>query len=83
MLNDGADIADEIDAFFQDWEERASVYDAEHFSYGEKYMVKHPDAEDGRLLKAFGTDDHNGFDAMTSMRNVDTTVAGNVIVWED
>jgi len=83
MLNDGADIADEIDAFFRDWEESASVYDAEHFSYGEKYMVKHPDAEHGRLLKAFGTDDHNGFDAMTSMRNVDTTVSGNVIVWED
>lgn len=83
MLNDGADIADEIDAFFRDWEERASVYDAEHFSYGEKYMVKHPDAEHGRLLKPFGTDDSKAFDAMTSMRNVDTTVAGNVIVWED
>lgn len=83
MLNDGADLADEIDAFFRDWEERAAMYDAEHFSYGEKYMVKHPDAEHGRLLKAFGSDDRNGFDAMTSMRNVDTTVAGNVIVWED
>lgn len=83
MLNDGADIADEIDAFFRDWEECASVYDAEHFSYGEKYMVRHPDAEHGRLLKVFGTDDRNGFDAMTSMRNVDTTVAGNIVVWED
>lgn len=83
MLNDGANIADEIDAFFRDWEKCASVYDAEHFSYGEKYMVRHPDAEHGRLLKAFGTDDRNGFDAMTSMRNVDTTVAGNIVVWED
>ncbi len=83
MLNDGADIADEIDAFFRDWEDSASVYDVDRFSYGEKYMVKHPDAEYGRLLKAFGTDDRNGFDAMTSMRNVDTTVTGNVIVWED
>lgn len=83
MLNEGADIADEIDAFFREWEENASVYDSEHFSYGEKFMVKHPEADQGRLLKAFGTDDRNGFDAMTSMRNVDTTVAGNVIVWED
>lgn len=83
MLNEGADIADEIDAFFHEWEENASVYDSEHFSYGEKFMVKHPEADQGRLLKAFGTDDRNGFDAMTSMRNVDTTVAGNVIVWED
>ena len=83
MLNDGADIADEIDAFFRDWEENASIYDSDHFSYGEKFMVKHPEADQGRLLKAFGTDDRNGFDAMTSMRNVDTTVAGNIIVWED
>ena len=27
--------------------------------------------------------DTNNFETMTSMRNVDTTVAGNVIVWED
>ena len=83
MLNEGAEISDEIDAFFSDWEENASMYDSEHFSYGEKFMVKHPEADQGRLLKAFGTDDRNGFDAMTSMRNVDTTVAGNIIVWED
>lgn len=83
MLNDGADIADEIDAFFCEWEKNASVYDSEHFSYGEKFMVKHPESDQGRLLKPFGADDRNGFDAMTSMRNVDTTVAGNIIVWED
>ncbi len=83
MRNEGADIADEIDAFFREWEENASIYGSDHFSYGEKFMVKHPEADQGRLLKAFGTDDRNGFDAMTSMRNVDTTVAGNVIVWED
>jgi hypothetical protein len=83
MLNDGAEIAEEIDLFFKDWEENASKYGIDNFTYGEKYMVKHPDAEHGRLLKAFGTDDNNGFDAMTSMRNVDTTVSGNIIIWED
>ncbi len=83
MLNDGADIADEIDAFFKEWEEAISSYAPENFSYGERYMVRHPDAEHGRLLKAYGTDDRNGFDAMTSMRNVDSTVSGNIIVWED
>ena len=83
MLNDGSEIADEIDAFFNEWEDSASAYDPDNFSYGEKYMMRHPDAEHGRLLKAYGTDDRNGFDAMTSMRNVDTTVSGNIIVWED
>ena len=83
MLNDGADIADEIDAFFEEWEESISSYPPENFSYGEKYMIRHPDADHGRLLKAYGTDDRNGVDAMTSMRNVDSTVSGNILVWED
>lgn len=85
MLNDATEIAEEIDAFFSEWEETAKKYNhnPELFSYGEKYMVKHPDADHGRLLKSFGTDDRNGFDAMTSMRNVDTTVSGNIVVWED
>ena len=83
MLNDGADIADEIDAFFEEWEEAISSYAPENFSYGEKYMIRHPDADHGRLLKAYGTDDRNGVDAMTSMRNVDSTVSGNILVWED
>ena len=83
MLNDGVDIADEIDEFFKEWEDRASAYEANNFSYGEKYMIRSPDVEHGRLLKVYGTEDSNGFDAMTSMRNVDSTVSGNIIVWED
>ena len=85
MLNDGANIAEEIEAFFEEWEAEAAKYahDPNVFSYGEKYMIKHPDAEHGRLLKSYGTDDRNGFDAMTSMRNVDTTVSGNILVWEE
>jgi hypothetical protein len=83
MLNDGKTIEDEIDEFFREWEDALSAYAPENFSYGEKYMIRHPDADHGRLLKAYGTDDRNGFDAMTSMRNVDSTVSGNILVWED
>ena len=83
MLNDGKSIEDEIDEFFREWEDALSAYAYENFSYGEKYMIRHPDDDHGRLLKAYGTDDHNGFDAMTSMRNVDSTVSGNILVWED
>lgn len=83
MLNDGAAVADEIDEFFREWENMASSFDTDHFSYGETYLIKHPDDAHGRLLKAYGTDSKKGFDAMTSMRNVDTTVSGNIIVWED
>ena len=83
MLNDGTAIEDEIDEFFREWENMASSFDTDHFSYGETYLIKHPDDAHGRLLKAYGTDSKKGFDAMTSMRNVDTTVSGNIIVWED
>ena len=83
MFNEGANLADEIEEFFKDWETKASLYDDDHFSYGEKYLIKHPEPDYGRLLRAFGTDDNNGFEAMTSMRNVDTTVAANIVVWEE
>lgn len=83
MANDSAEIEHEIDEFFRAWEESAKRYGRDHFSYGEKWMVRNPGADDGRLLKAYGSDDPRGVDAMTSMRNVDTTVSGNVLVWED
>ena len=83
MFNEGANLADEIEEFFRDWETKAEQYDDDHFSYGEKYLIKHPDPEYGRLLRAFGTDDNNGFEAMTSMRNVDSTVTANILVWEE
>lgn len=83
MLNDGVAISHEIDDFFREWEEAISLYAPEHFSYGEKYMIRRPSAVHGRLLRAYGTDDRNGFEAMTSMRNVDSTVSGNILIWEE
>ena len=56
----------------------------DHFIYGEKYMTKHPEDGEGRLLKVFNTSrSDTAFDTMTSMRNVESSVAGNVLVWEE
>ena len=83
MENDGTQIANEIDTYFEQWEHMAEDYDEEHFSYGEKYMVKNPDDSFGRLMKSFNTAPYDkAFDTMTSMRNVDSTVSGNVLIWE-
>lgn len=84
MQDDSAEISDEIDKITEEWERIAENFDEKHFVYGEKYMVRHPDEGEGRLLKVFNTDrSDTAFDTMTSMRNVDASVAGNVLVWEE
>ena len=83
MADDRQEICDEIDVFLDKWETLAELYDDEHFFYGSKFMRNHPGEDEGRLLKAFNTDPSDAaVDTMTSMRNVDSTVAGNVLVWE-
>lgn len=82
MTSDSSEISREIKKFFTDWENMVNDFGTE-FSYGEKYMIRNPDKQQGRLLKSYGSESKKGFDAMTSMRNVDTTVSGNIILWED
>lgn len=84
MVDDSENIVEEIDTVLEKWEHLAEDYDEDHFSYGEKHMIALPKNDSGRLMKAFNTDpfDTKAFDTMTSMRNVDATVAGNVLIWE-
>ena len=84
MDNDNESIAEEIEECLRKWEELTNDYKEDHFFYGEKYMVKPPEQEDGRLLKVYNTSIYdNAFDTMTSMRNVDVSVRSSVLIWED
>lgn len=84
MVDDSSEIALEIDSVFEKWEQLAENFDEEHFYYGEKFLIKEPDDGEGRLMKPFNTCRNDpAFDTMTSMRNVDSTVAGNVLIWEE
>lgn len=84
MVDDSSEIALEIDSVFEKWEQLAENFDEEHFYYGEKFLIKEPDDGEGRLMKPFNTSRNDpAFDTMTSMRNVDSTVAGNVLIWEE
>ena len=84
MVDDSSEIALEIDFVFEKWEQLAENFDEEHFYYGEKFLIKEPDNGEGRLMKPFNTSRNDpAFDTMTSMRNVDSTVAGNVLIWEE
>ncbi len=79
------EIAQEIDEFFDEWERLSTVWGEESFVYGEKFMVKRPDKSQGRLLKQFNSaqNDTSAIDTMTSMRNVDSMVSSNILIWEE
>lgn len=85
MEDESQIVSAEIENVFEQWETFASKKEQQSFTYGYKYMVNNPEKGNGRLLKAFNTAeyDHEAFDTMTSMRNVDSAVRGNVLIWED
>ena len=84
MKDDSVEIAEEIDILLERWESMSESYEPERFSYGEKYLMK--SLEDGykRLMKVFNSDgyDVEPYETMTSMRNVDKTAIGNILIWE-
>ena len=85
MVDDGNRIEMAIELAVDDWDSYAKTYGSESFVYGERFLVKPPANGEHRLLKVFNSDsyDNSAFNTMTSMRNVDSSVAGNVVVWEN
>lgn len=81
------DIQLELSEFVNFWQ---SLVDACHeegdapLCFGKKYMVTPPAIGVRRLFKQYnsaGKDDSR--ETLTSLRNVDTSVAGSVIIWEE
>ena len=85
MVNAARGGVREIDAFLEEWQELVSGWGPDNLFYGEKFMFNYPESTQRRLLKVFNSDknDLSARDPMTSMRNVDSTVAGNVLIWEE
>lgn len=84
MITDDDEIREEIRLLLEQWESLMEGYDSEHFYYGERFMVKPPDKESGRLMKVYNTNRYDpAFDTMTSMRNVDVAAGSSVVIWED
>lgn len=89
MKDDIDDVKSEMEAFFDEWQKIAEECNkpgepAVPFCFGRRYMVQPPTAGARRLLKqynAFGTD--FALETLTSMRNVDTQVKGEIVIWED
>ena len=80
------DIQNEIEAFIEEWGERANeaLQDGKQFYFGRRFMVKLPDENEGRLLKVYNSGGRDSAkETLTSMRNVDTPIEGKIIVWEE
>lgn len=78
------DISYEIDKIIKKWELLADEFN-DSFYYGGKFFRKHPNHEEGRLMKVFNSDSKDdSMRTMSSMRNVDQALEGNVIInWKD
>ena len=87
LKDDIADVEDEMREFFEYWQE---MIDAAHeesdtpVCFGRRYMVTPPTLGARRLFKQYnsaGKDEAK--ETLTSMRNVDVSVKGSVIIWEN
>lgn len=86
LRDDIADIHEEMREFIDYWQNMADQAHTEEGTlyFGRKFMVTPPGEGAYRLFKQYGS--HGKDDAretLTSMRNVDSSVKGSVIIWED
>ena len=81
-------IRKEIQEFIEKWQslvdECAAAEGRPPLYFGRRFMVKSPSSEEHRLLKQYNSSGNDSaLNTLTSMRNVDTPVPGQVVVWED
>lgn len=82
-----ASIASQIDEFFASWTDyAASLNPDQKLLYGLRFMMSNPGANENVLLKPYGkwtpTAD-NARETLTSMRNVDQSLSGRMLIWEE
>lgn len=82
------DIRAEMKEFFDTWQKYVDECNeegnAKTLYFGRRYMVT-PPAEGGRrLLRQYNSQGKDvALDTLTSMRNVDASVQGNIVIWGD
>ena len=84
--NDVEDVEAEIREFIDEWHKKAKIADEakESYYFGRRFMVAPPSAGLGRLLRQYNSSGKdNAIETLTSMRNVDTQVHGEIVIWEE
>lgn len=84
LEDDLAEVQAEIEDYIDDWQKyarSAEESDSQYF-FGRRFMVAPPDKGMGRLLKPYNSNEKdNARETLTSMRNVDTPVQGQILIW--
>jgi hypothetical protein len=81
---DVSTISSEITDFFDYWNELAEECQDTSLYFGRRYMVAPPGGTEHRLLKQYNSQGKDkAKETLTSMRNVDSSVNGSVVVWEE
>ncbi|WP_314062486.1 helicase-related protein [uncultured Vagococcus sp.] len=85
LVPSSEEIIEEIQNFINDWSNLLEEKDSSTLHYGKKYMMKKTSSDQRRLLKTFNSNrsDLNARDTMTSLRNVDSMVASNILIWKE
>lgn len=85
LEDDIAEVQAEIEDYIEDWKKyaRAAKDSKTAYYFGRRFMVAPPNAGLGRLLKQYNSGGKdNARETLTSMRNVDTQVLGEIVIWE-
>jgi hypothetical protein len=85
LEDDIADVQSEIEEFIEEWQKYAKIAEnaKARYYFGRRFMVQPPSAELGRLLKQYNSGGKDGArETLTSMRNVDGQVLGEIVIWE-
>lgn len=75
-------IEQELVDFWEKWSEDLAAAGEENFRFGYRYIITPPSGDARRLIRSFGSGHDQAIDTPTSMRNVDQSIASNIIVWE-
>lgn len=89
MEDDISDVRTEIAMFFDDWQK--AVDDCNNsgdiplpYHFGKSFMFSPPSSGAKRLLKQYSSSGNDvARETLTSMRNVDSQVGGEIVIWED
>ena len=90
--NDYNEIYSEMNEFIDFWQnlvdectESSESEEKKSLFFGRRFMVKPPESDtQRRLIKQYNSVGRDqSYDTLTSMRNVDTSVTGEVIIWEN
>lgn len=75
------DVLRELSFFWSKWKEGIAAAGEDNFYYGDRFIVTPPAGDARRLIKPFGSGHDDAFETLTSMRNVDQSVASNILLW--